>query len=88
MGFGILDDTHLEHVPGTAVLLDEAAPRVAGDPKLLKHAKGAGEKDVVLGTFPPLLFLDLFVVAKCRELRAGDSSPAVQVCRGPPFAFF
>lgn len=38
MGFGILPDKHLEHVPGTVLLVDrEKLPTIAGDPSKLKH---------------------------------------------------
>jgi hypothetical protein len=43
MGLGVLDDTHLEHVPGTALLTD-----IQGSNKLpLRHDKGK-DSDVLL----------------------------------------
>ncbi|ORY52725.1 putative cycloheximide resistance protein [Leucosporidium creatinivorum] len=38
MGFGILADKHLSHVPGTVLLVDrEKLPTISGDPSRLKH---------------------------------------------------
>jgi hypothetical protein len=58
MGLGVLDDTHLEHVPGTALLTD-----VIGadhhhhhgdlDTSVLKHAKGK-DSDIVLVPQPSM----------------------------------
>ena len=45
MGLGILEDTHLEHVPGTTLFSDDPNKNAAEaykdvDLNLLKHAKG------------------------------------------------
>ena len=53
MGLGVLDDNHLEHVPGTAPLIDvinaEATSSRRLDTALLKHAKSKGrDSDVLL----------------------------------------
>ncbi|KAF2661911.1 serine/threonine kinase 16 [Lophiostoma macrostomum CBS 122681] len=50
MGLGVLEDTHLQHVPGTALLadlLDEHNQYHGRDTSGLKHAKGRN-KDIVL----------------------------------------
>lgn len=50
MGLGVLDDNHLEHVPGTAPLIDvvgDQGPTRRLDTALLKHAKGR-DSDVLL----------------------------------------
>ena len=52
MGLGVLDDRHLEHVPGTALLTDvidadQHHHRGRLDTSLLKHAKGRNS-DVLL----------------------------------------
>ena len=48
MGLGVLDDKHLEHVPGTALLTDVLGADGHGlNTSLLKHAKGRNS-DVVL----------------------------------------
>ena len=40
MGFGVLDDHHLEHVPGTALLEDLHSTAIQGvDASRLKHDK-------------------------------------------------
>lgn len=53
MGLGVLDDNHLEHVPGTAPLIDvlsaEETTSRRLDTALLKHAKSKGrDSDVLL----------------------------------------
>lgn len=52
MGLGVLEDTHLEHVPGTALLSDVIGSDLRHhhgrlDTSLLKHAKGRNS-DIVL----------------------------------------
>ena len=52
MGLGVLDDNHLEHVPGTALLsdvLDSDNHHHHGslDTSVLRHAKGR-DSDIVL----------------------------------------
>lgn len=49
MGLGVLEDTHLEHVPGTALLTDVISPDHHGvlDTSVLKHDKGK-DSDVLL----------------------------------------
>lgn len=51
MGLGVLDDKHLEHVPGTALLADMLEARQhryhGRDTSRLKHAKGRNS-DIVL----------------------------------------
>lgn len=53
MGLGILEDRHLEHVPGTSLFSDDpnasAAEAYAGiDFSLLKHAKGKNSHIVLV----------------------------------------
>lgn len=53
MGLGVLDDRHLEHVPGTALLIDRMSPTgeahdVPQVHKGLQHAKGRRDADVLL----------------------------------------
>ena len=47
MGLGVLEDTRLEHVPGTALLTDVVGPHGILDTSLLKHDKGRNS-DVLL----------------------------------------
>jgi hypothetical protein len=47
MGLGVLEDTHLEHVPGTALLTDVVGHHGILDTSLLKHDKGRNS-DVLL----------------------------------------
>jgi hypothetical protein len=53
MGLGVLEDTHLEHVPGTALLTDVINPDQIHhhhgmlDTSILKHDKGK-DSDVLL----------------------------------------
>lgn len=49
MGLGVLEDRHLDHVPGTALLTDVVGAEQQGglNTSLLKHAKGR-DSDVML----------------------------------------
>ncbi|KAK5759259.1 hypothetical protein LTS12_010582 [Elasticomyces elasticus] len=53
MGLGVLEDRHLEHVPGTALLTDSVDANQQHhhgdlDTTVLRHAKGRGDGDVIL----------------------------------------